>query len=108
MPGTNAPDVLPGFINDNIARMLAGVSPQGRPRFLKIVYHGPKAMEELVTYDPHLVVGILGGSAGTTMDAFHMLWEAQHHGAKVRAFYRAQDQRGGKPARISPVSAPDC
>jgi hypothetical protein len=31
-----------------------------------MVYHGPRAMEELVHYDPHLVVGILDGSAGTT------------------------------------------
>ena len=41
-----------------------------------MVYHGPKAMEELVHYDPHLIVGILGGSAGTTYDAFKLLAEA--------------------------------
>ena len=49
----------------------------GRPLFLKMVYHGPKAMEEQVLYDPHLVVGILGGSAGTTRDAFQLLHDAQ-------------------------------
>ena len=41
----------------------------GRPDFLKIVYHGPKAMEDLVHYDPHLV-GILGGF--TTFSAFSL------------------------------------
>ena len=48
----------------------------GRPVFLKIVYHGPKAMEDLVSYDPSLVAGILGGSSGTTHDAFKLLEEA--------------------------------
>lgn len=82
------PDVLPGYINDMIARMLAGVAPAGRPVFLKMVYHGPKAMEELFRYDPHLVIGILGGSAGTTFDAFQLLADAQKYGAKVALFGR--------------------
>jgi len=63
---------VPHFINDQIARTLAGIAQPGRPVFLKIVYHGPKAMEELVAYDPHLVAGILGGGAGTTYDAFKL------------------------------------
>ena len=71
-----------------ITRMLAGVGPTGRPLFLKMVYHGPKAMEELVRFDPHLVVGILGGSAGTTRDAFQLLHDAQKYGAKVALFGR--------------------
>ena len=71
-----------------IARMLAGVGPAGRPSFLKMVYHGPKAMEELFRYDPHLVIGILGGSAGTTLDAFQLLADAQKYGAKVALFGR--------------------
>jgi hypothetical protein len=88
MPGVIAPETLPGYINDMITRMLAGVGPSGRPRFLKMVYHGPKAMEELVRFDPHLVVGILGGSAGTTRDAFQLLFDAQKYGAKVALFGR--------------------
>ena len=83
-----APEVLPRYLNDMITRMLAGVAPAGRPVFLKIVYHGPKALEELVRYDPHLIVGILGGSAGTTRDAFQLLHDAQKHGAKVALFGR--------------------
>ncbi len=88
LPNVISPDVLPGFLNDMIARMLAGVAGPGRPQFLKIVYHGPKALEELVTYDPHLVVGILGGSAGTTLDAFQLLHDAQKYGAKVALYGR--------------------
>ena len=76
------------FINDNIIRSLAGVPDSGRPLFLKIVYHGPRAMEELAQYDPNLVVGILGGSAGTTYDAFRLIHDAQKYGARVALFGR--------------------
>jgi hypothetical protein len=79
---------VPEFINDAIVRTLGGVTAAGRPLFLKMVYHGPKAMEELVHYDPHLVVGILGGSAGTTYDAFKLLAEAKKYGARVALFGR--------------------
>jgi hypothetical protein len=79
---------IPEFMNDVIVRSLGGVTSAGRPLFLKTVYHGPKAMEELVHYDPHLVVGILGGSAGTTYDAFKLLSEAKKYGARVALFGR--------------------
>jgi hypothetical protein len=88
LAGAIDPAVLPHFLNDMIARMLAGVAGPGRPQFLKIVYHGPKALEDLVRYDPHLVVGILGGSAGTTRDAFQMLADAQKYGARVALYGR--------------------
>lgn len=89
----NAPHALdaeqvPKFVNDSIARALAGVAQAGRPLFLKVVYHGPKAMEELVSYDPHLIVGILGGGAGTTYDAFKLIAEARKYGARVALFGR--------------------
>jgi hypothetical protein len=83
-----APEKLGEFINDNIIRALAGVPESGRPVFLKIVYHGPRAMEELAQYDPNLVVGILGGSAGTTYDAFKLIHDAQKYGARVALFGR--------------------
>jgi len=83
-----APEKLGEFINDNIIRSLAGVPQSGRPLFLKIVYHGPRAMEELAQYDPNLVVGILGGSAGTTYDAFRLIHDARKYGARVALFGR--------------------
>ncbi len=83
-----AAELLPGFINDLIARTLAGVTRSARPLFLKMVYHGPAATEELVHYDPGLVIGILGGSAGTTLDAFQLIHEAQKYGARVALFGR--------------------
>src|SRR5258708_15358355 len=82
------PEKLGEFINDNILRTLAGVPESGRPIFLKIVYHGPKAMEELAQYDPNLVVGILCGSAGTTYEAFKLIHDAQKYGARVALFGR--------------------
>ncbi len=88
VPNAVDPAKLPEFINDAIVRTLGGVTAQGRPLFLKMVYHGPKALEELVHYDPHLVVGILGGSAGTTYDAFKLLAEARKYGARVALFGR--------------------
>jgi hypothetical protein len=89
--GGHAPPDLPRFVNDSIVRSLAGVTSRGRPLFLKIAYHGPAAMEALVGYDPSLIVGILGGSAGTTYDAFYMLWEARAalYGRKIN---NAEDQ----------------
>ncbi len=86
--GVVEPRQLVHFINDVIARTLAGVATAGRPVFLKIPYPGPRALEELVAYDPHLIVGILGGSSGTTRDAFQLLEDARKHGARAALFGR--------------------
>lgn len=90
------PNVNPGFesrkvgafLNDHIIRTLAGVTEKGRPVFLKIPYNGPGPLEELVSYDPHLVVGILGGGAGTTLDAFQQIHDARKYGARVALYGR--------------------
>jgi len=77
------------FINDNIVRTLSGVMEANHPLFLKLQYNGPRAMEELSAYDPgHLIVGILGGSKGTTRDTFELLAQAERHGARVALFGR--------------------
>lgn len=86
-PGFEAKEVG-GFLNDNIIRCLAGVTEIGRPLFLKIPFNGPGPLEELVSYDSRLVVGILGGGAGTTRDAFQLIHDAQKYGAKVALFGR--------------------
>jgi hypothetical protein len=75
-----------------IVRALAGIAGPQRPLFLKIPYLGPRAMQELCSFDSKLVVGILGGSAGTTFDAFHQLWEARKHGARVALYGRMINQ----------------
>src|SRR5438477_4882500 len=82
------PADLGRFINDLICRILAGVPSAGRPIFLKIAYHGPQALEELVAYDPTLIVGILGGASGTNYDAFKLLADAKKHGARAALFGR--------------------
>ena len=82
------PEKIPFFVNDHIVRLLAGVPSSARPLFLKIPYPGPRALEELCAYDSSLVVGVLGGSAGTTHDAFALIFAAKRHGARVALFGR--------------------
>jgi hypothetical protein len=86
-PGISEAEI-PAFVNDHVVRSLAGVTKRGRPLFLKIAYNGPKALAELACYDPQLIVGILGGSAGTTYDAFKLISDAQKYGARVALFGR--------------------
>jgi hypothetical protein len=83
-----SPHDVPGFVNDSIIRLLAGVTVGHRPIFLKMVYNGRDAVAELVEHDPTLVVGILGGSAGTTRDALELLHRAESTGARVSLFGR--------------------
>ena len=76
------------FVNDSIVRVIAAVPEACRPQFLKIAYNGPQALEELVAYDPSIIVGILGGGAGTTRDTFELLAAAQRGGARLVLFGR--------------------
>ncbi len=82
------PEMLPYYVNDCIVRALAGVVSADRPMFLKIPYNGPKALEELASFDPGLVVGVLGGGAGTTRDCFELIHQAEKYGARVALFGR--------------------
>jgi hypothetical protein len=82
------PKLVPHYVNDVILRCLAGVTKAERPQFLKIAYNGPKALEELASFDPSLVVGVLGGGAGTTRDCFELIYQAERYGARVALFGR--------------------
>ena len=83
------PDDLPDFVNDCIVRCLAGLTESERPEFLKIPFNGPRAMEELCRYDPgHLIVGVLGGGAGTTRDTLELVRQSEKYGARVALFGR--------------------
>ncbi len=83
-----APDQVPAFVNDVLLRCLAGLTEAERPQFLKIPFNGPKAMEELAAFDPSVIVGVLGGGAGTTRDCFELLFQAEKYGARVALFGR--------------------
>lgn len=77
------------YNNDMIVRCLAGVSQRDRPIFLKAAYNGPRATEEIASYDPqNLIFGILGGAAGTTRDCLELLKQAEKYGARVALFGR--------------------
>ena len=80
---------IPEFVNDSIVRSLAGLTCQERPLFLKMPYNGPRAMEELCAYHPgELIVGVLGGGKGTTMDTFELVRQSEKYGARVALFGR--------------------
>lgn len=82
------PALQPHYLNDCILRCLAGVMKADRPQFLKIPFNGPKALEELASFDSSLIVGVLGGGAGTTRDCFELLHQAEKYGARVALFGR--------------------
>lgn len=88
------------FVNDSIVRMLAGVTAAHRPIFLKAAYNGADSLSELVEHDPSLVVGILGGSAGTTRDTFELLHRAERTGARVALFGRKIQQAESQLALV--------
>ena len=80
---------LGDYVNDCIIKAIAGQTREERPLFLKIAYNGPKAMEDISSYDPeNLIIGILGGKKGTTRDCFEMIRKASKYGAKVALFGR--------------------
>lgn len=76
------------FVNDNIIKSLASVPRADRPLFLKTPYNGPKALEELVNFDSELIVGVLGGGAGTTRDTFELVAQSERYGARLALFGR--------------------
>ena len=80
---------LGDYINDMILKTLAGVTQKDAPLFLKMQFNGQRAMADLCAYDSaNLVVGILGGSAGTTRDTFELAKQAEQAGARVALFGR--------------------
>lgn len=83
-----SPEALGQFMNDAILRSLSGLTRAERPEFLKIAYNGPAALEELASFDSELVVGVLGGGAGTTRDTFELLWQAERYGGRLALFGR--------------------
>jgi hypothetical protein len=83
-----AAEEVGSYVNDCILRALAGLTRAERPLFLKVAYNGPRALDELVSYDPTIVVGILGGAAGTTHDTFKLLSDVRRGGARLVLFGR--------------------
>lgn len=106
----NAPIGLPSeqigaFVNDSIVRTLAGVTRAERPLFLKVAYNGGDALAELVESDSSLVVGVLGGSAGTTRDTFELLARTEARGGRVALFGR-KIQRAESQLRLVALMRP--
>ena len=92
------PETMPQFVNDAIVRCLAGLTEAERPKFLKIAYNGPRALEELASFDPGLVVGVLGRRRRHDP----RLFRAHPSGGEIwraRRAVRPQDQPRRIPAR---------
>jgi len=87
-PSNLSSEAIPSFVNDCIVRALSGLTTAERPLFLKIAYHGRRALEELAVHDPALIIGILGGPAGTTRDTYELLAQASGSGARAALFGR--------------------
>lgn len=80
---------LGDYVNDMILKTLAGVARVDQPLFLKMQFNGARPMQELSSYAPNnLIVGILGGTAGTTRDTFELISQAEAAGARVALFGR--------------------
>lgn len=100
-----APEHVGAYVNDCIVRALAGVVAEHRPLFLKMAFNGAEALGELAEHDPSLVIGVLGGSAGTTRDAFELLHQAETSGARVALFGR-KIQRADSPLDLVGLMRP--
>jgi hypothetical protein len=76
------------FVNDSIIHTLAAVPQIARPQFLKMPYNGVEALSELAAYDPSLIIGILGGGAGTARDTLELVAKSKRYGARLVLFGR--------------------
>ncbi|NNC79270.1 MAG: hypothetical protein HKN94_03865 [Acidimicrobiales bacterium] len=84
-PGIQGP--VGDYVNDCIARMLAGVPRASRPEFLKVGYNGPQALEDL-SAGLDVTVGVLGGPPSTSNDSFTFIRDVKKYGGRVALFGR--------------------
>ncbi|MCP1199592.1 hypothetical protein [Notoacmeibacter sp. MSK16QG-6] len=101
----NIDDAVPtantgAFVTDCIIRLLASLTKAERPEFLKVAYNGPEAMQELTSYDPSMVVGVLGGAGATHRDTFELIAQSERHGARIALFGRKINQAENQLAMI--------
>ncbi|MFB9948814.1 hypothetical protein ACFFP0_08140 [Rhizobium puerariae] len=89
------------YVNDCIARTLAGLTKDERPEFLKVAYNGPAALEELVSHDTSIIVGVLGGGTGTHLDTFELVSQAERFGARLALFGRKINMAEHQPALVA-------
>lgn len=98
-------DEVGAFVNDAVVRLLAGIDAGAAPQFLKVAFNGKRALGELVGYDSDLIVGVLGGAAGTTRDTLELLAQARDCGARLALFGRKIAQAEDPLALIETLRA---
>lgn len=95
-----ADEDMGAFVNDCILRGLASLTRSERPEFLKVAYNSAAALEELAAHDPSMVVGVLGGGAGTHRDTFELIAQAERYGARLALFGRKINGAEDQPAMV--------
>lgn len=99
--GAVAAEEVGGFVTDSIIRLLASLTEEERPEFLKVAYNGPAAMQELASHDPSMVVGVLGGAGATHRDTFELVAKSERYGARIALFGRKINQAEDQCTMIS-------
>ena len=83
-----APELLPHYINDCLVRDAGRATTRPSGPVPEDPVQRSAALEELATFDPGLMVGVLGGGAGTARDTFELIYQAEKYGARLALFGR--------------------
>jgi hypothetical protein len=83
------PEGLAQFVRDKLTRALAAMPESARPLFTLIPSGAEVALAELRRFDRRLIVGVAGGPAGSTFDAFNLIERARAQGARAASLGRA-------------------
>ena len=86
------PNSIGAFMTDSILRLMASLTKDEKPEFLKIAYNGHEAMQDLAGHDPDMIVGVLGGRGATTRDTFELVAQSEAAGARLALFGRKINQ----------------
>jgi hypothetical protein len=94
------PQRVDDILADRLLHSLLEVPPVARPMLVQAPYYGPRLMESLAESLPGMPVGIVGGPAGTTFDAFRLLAESKRYGARAAIFGRRISAAEHQPAFV--------
>lgn len=88
------------LLADRLLHSILEVPVAARPLLIQAPYYGPALMESLAATLPGVPVGIVGGPAGTTFDAFRLLAESKKYGARGALFGRRIASAEHQPAFV--------
>lgn len=94
------PQRVDDLLADRLLHSILEVPATARPLLIQAPYYGPALMESLAAILPGVPVGIVGGPAGTTFDAFRLLTESKKYGARGALFGRRIASAEHQPAFV--------